>query len=70
LFEAEPNWSIYNNNLIDFIEPHDRDFIAGIVKCVSCGNQSENPSNDHFFHIEEMILCESCYFDYNLMNNN
>ena len=72
MFESESNWSKFNMNLIDYVklEPLFMDVEKPLSVCSSCGNPSTNPSSDHFFQTEEMVLCELCYLDYNLMTNN
>ncbi len=72
MFESESNWSSFNQNLIDYVKIGNNlsDMPKIISVCVSCGNCSSNPSSDHFFQEEEMLLCEKCYLDYYLLNSN
>ncbi len=72
MFESESNWSSFYQNLIDYVKiSNDPSSTLKIISvCVSCGNCSVNPSSDHFFQEGEMLLCEKCYFDYYLINNN
>ena len=71
MYEAESNWSEFNFNLIDYIKPKPKlMFQESISTCNSCGSVSLNPSSDHFFQVENLVLCELCYLDYNLMKNN
>ena len=71
MYEAESNWSEFNFNLIDYIKPKPKlMFQESISACNSCGSVSLNPSSDHFFQVENLVLCELCYLDYNLMKNN
>ncbi len=71
LFETESNWSSFNSDLIDYIKiKNKQDFHPVITVCSSCGNPTQNPSSDHYFHEQGMILCEDCYLDFSLMNNN
>lgn len=72
MFESESNWSFFNTDLIDYVntESKIRGLERSVSVCVSCGNPSGNPSSDHFFQAEDMVLCELCYLDYNLMQNN
>jgi len=71
LFETESNWSSFNSDLIDYIKiKNKQDFHTVITVCSSCGNPTQNPSSDHYFHEQGMILCEDCYLDFSLMSNN
>ena len=72
MFESESNWSMFNKNLIDYVkfDPQNIDSDISFSVCSSCGNRSFNPSSDHFFQVENLVLCELCYLDYNLMKNN
>lgn len=71
MFETESNWSSYNFDLVDCIKiKNNREFHQAVTICSSCGNPTLNPSSDHFFHENGMTLCEDCYLDFSLMNNN
>ncbi len=51
LFETESNWSSFNSDLIDYIKiKNKQDFHSVITVCSSCGNPTQNPSSDHYFH--------------------
>ena len=71
MYETESNWSEFNFNLIDYVKTKPKiQFQESISVCKSCGSTSINPSSDHFFQVENLVLCEMCYLDYNLMKNN
>lgn len=71
MFESESNWSSHNTDLIDYVKPS-KSLIhfKTISVCNSCGNPSADPPNDHFFEAPNMTLCESCYLDFTMLNNN
>ena len=71
MYETESNWSEFNFNLIDCVKTMPKIMHQeSISVCKSCGSTSINPSSDHFFQVENLVLCEVCYLDYNLMKNN
>lgn len=71
MFETESNWSSYNYDLIDYVKVKNKEkFNPVITVCSSCRNPTLNPSSDHYFQEQDMVLCEMCYLDYSLMNNN
>ena len=71
MYENESNWSEFNFNLIDCVKIKPKlIFQESFSVCNSCGSASINPSSDHFFQVENLVLCEICYLDYNLMKNN
>jgi hypothetical protein len=70
VFETESNWSCHNFGLVDYIKIKNKDFHPIITVCSSCGSTTQNPSSDHYFHEHGMVLCETCYLDFHLMNNN
>lgn len=72
MFESESNWASFNQNLIDYVKIDTKPHCVpkSICVCSSCGNVSINPSSDHFFQEEDMLLCEKCHLDYSLLNNN
>lgn len=70
MFETESNWSIFNQNLVDYINNEPSTLKDRSSECVSCGNHSPNPANDHFIYANDMLLCELCFLDYHIMTNN
>ncbi len=65
MFETESNWSSFNSELIDCIKiKHKQNYHPVITICSSCRNPTQNPSGDHYFHEQGMILCEDCYLDF------
>lgn len=70
MFETESNWSIFNQNLVDYLKNDMPQINELSNECVSCGNHSNDPSNDHFVYTNNMLLCELCFLDYQIMTNN
>ncbi len=71
VYESESNWSLFNNNLVDYVKMQPKlVFQESVSICTFCGITSLNPSSDHFFQIDNTTLCEFCYLDYNLIKNN